>query len=48
MARRFLLDTNVAVEVGGIGGIDAVPVRVSPLISCYKQFKRYKWLQVIW
>ncbi|HEY1950290.1 MAG TPA: type II toxin-antitoxin system VapC family toxin [Bryobacteraceae bacterium] len=33
MARRFLLDTHVVIDIGAIGGLEAMPLRVQRLLK---------------
>jgi PIN domain nuclease of toxin-antitoxin system len=33
MARRFLLDTHVAVDIGVIGGLEAMPAKVQRILN---------------
>jgi hypothetical protein len=33
MARRFLLDTHVVIDIGAIGGFEAMPLRVQRLLK---------------
>jgi len=33
MARRFLLDTHVVIEIGAIGGLEAMPTRVQRILK---------------
>ena len=33
MAKRFLLDTHVAIEIGVLGGLEAMPLRVQRILK---------------